>query len=365
MKIDDCTKQMINSRSLVQIESYGIRLKRGVGICPFHPDKDPSFTARMRNGKLQWKCQACGKKGHDIFSFVAEMEGLDITKDFPKVAEICAQRCGLAGLNVEGVINTMHQIAPIAPREQEPPHYLNAEVEKMEMGLERTNLYKFLCSVFLPSEVSRVMRLYRVGIGYYLDKYKNWEMGSSPCRLQGSMLCTAFPSIDTEGNTHAIKVIPYSAADGHRIKDADSRATLYTFKPEQNKGAYFGTHLLPLYSSYPIALVESEKTALIGTLFYPCYLWIAVGGASFFDPTSQEQRVKLDALRGHVIHIFPDADHMEDWRAKAGVLKTYGFDARLRDEVLSLFPSNCGVDIGDIILWEMERLRDPKNLKFE
>lgn len=40
----------------------------------------------------------------------------------------------------------------------------------------------------------------------------------------------------------------------------------------------FGEHLLPLYPDKPVALVESEKTAVICSGLMPRFLWRATGG---------------------------------------------------------------------------------------
>jgi hypothetical protein len=83
----------------------------------------------------------------------------------------------------------------------------------------------------------------------------------------------------------------------------------------------FGTHLLktPSSSPYlggeeksslnredlggsPIAVVEAEKTAVILSVRYPEYLWLAAGGLS--ELTAQ----KLFPLRHHRIVLFPDTD---------------------------------------------------------
>ena len=42
----------------------------------------------------------------------------------------------------------------------------------------------------------------------------------------------------------------------------------------------FGEHLLPQHPDKPIALVESEKTAIICSGLMPQYLWLATGGKS-------------------------------------------------------------------------------------
>lgn len=74
MEITDRIKQ---TASIVEIASqYTTLKKRGskyVGLCPFHPDKDPSFT--VDEDKKLYHCFGCGAGG-DIFTLVMEKEQL-------------------------------------------------------------------------------------------------------------------------------------------------------------------------------------------------------------------------------------------------------------------------------------------------
>lgn len=50
-----------------------VHLERDKGLCPFHPDKHPSFTIKGE----RWKCWSCGEGG-DVIDFTAKYYGLDI-----------------------------------------------------------------------------------------------------------------------------------------------------------------------------------------------------------------------------------------------------------------------------------------------
>ncbi len=51
-------------------------------LCPFHEDKNPSFTLNADTG--EYFCHGCGKKGH-AFHFYAKVNSLDTKRDFPKI----------------------------------------------------------------------------------------------------------------------------------------------------------------------------------------------------------------------------------------------------------------------------------------
>ena len=71
----------------------------------------------------------------------------------------------------------------------------------------------------------------------------------------------------------------YNAHSGKRVKEPFSHITwahkvlnLHNFSLKQ---CFFGEHLLNEYK--PIAIVESEKTAIIASAYIPKFNWIAVG----------------------------------------------------------------------------------------
>ena len=79
----------------------------------------------------------------------------------------------------------------------------------------------------------------------------------------------------------------------------------------------FGEHLLsePGSRGRTIALVESEKTAVIASGIMPKYIWLATGGKSQLSPE------KLSVLRGRKVIAFPDADGYRQWSEKLAAIE--------------------------------------------
>ena len=85
----------------------------------------------------------------------------------------------------------------------------------------------------------------------------------------------------------------------------------------------FGLHLLPLLSRRgqgwsdppPIAIVESEKTAVICSELFPQAIWLASGGLSMLNVA------RLYPLRDYKVVLFPDTDPegkaFQSWRSIA------------------------------------------------
>ena len=78
---------------------------------------------------------------------------------------------------------------------------------------------------------------------------------------------------------------------------------------------FFGEHLLQNKSN-PVAIVESEKTALIASIYFEQflkgknYIWLACGSLSYL--TAERCRV----LRQRNVTLFPDLKCYEEWNNK-------------------------------------------------
>jgi len=66
--------------------------------------------------------------------------------------------------------------------------------------------------------------------------------------------------------------------------------------------------------SKPIAIVESEKTAIIASVYLPQFIWVAVGSLSNLNAE------KSSVLRGRTVVLYPDLNGFEKWSEKAKAL---------------------------------------------
>ena len=130
-----------------------------------------------------------------------------------------------------------------------------------------------------------------------------------------------FLQIDQDNQCRTGKIMQYNPATGHRIKDPDKPGRINwlhsvlkrrkQLPPDwQLTQCLFGEHLLPQHQDKTVALVESEKTAIICAALMPQYLWLATGGKSGL--TSE----RLSSLKGRKIIVFPDIDAFKDWQQK-------------------------------------------------
>ena len=99
----------------------------------------------------------------------------------------------------------------------------------------------------------------------------------------------------------------------------------------------------------PVALVESAKTAMLATPYFPRYVWLATMGLSYLTPD------RMEPLRGRRIVLYPDAGCLYKWQAKADELRRLGYDVRVSDELEKLATDDerrAGLDLGDVLLKE-------------
>jgi hypothetical protein len=82
-------------------------------------------------------------------------------------------------------------------------------------------------------------------------------------------------------------------------------------KPEfELRQCLFGEHLL-IDKTKPVAIVESEKTAVIASVYLPQFIWVAVGSLTNLNAE------KCSILQGRTVTLFPDLNGFEKWSSKA------------------------------------------------
>ena len=118
-----------------------------------------------------------------------------------------------------------------------------------------------------------------------------------------------FWQIDIDGKVRTGKIMQYNPATGKRVHNA-SGAIDWVHNKLKRAGTvpqdfnlrqcYFGEHLLSSQPDSTIAIVESEKTAIIASVLMPQYIWIAAGNINGLTLD------KSSALKGRSVILFPD-----------------------------------------------------------
>jgi hypothetical protein len=127
---------------------------------------------------------------------------------------------------------------------------------------------------------------------------------------------TIFWQIDLQGHIRTGKIMLYDPLTGSRVKNPFSHITCVHHSLKLNSSqisqTLFGAHQLiqaPLHQ--PVAVIESEKTAIIATACWPTFLWVATGSLTALTPE------RCACLEGRKVILFPDVGAFPQWSKSA------------------------------------------------
>ena len=225
--------------------------------------------------------------------------------------------------------------------------YIMPEVAASTLaGYRSNNFVSFLIGLFGKEITSQLIS------DYFIGTSKHWS---------GS---TIFWQIDTKGNIRAGKIMLYNATTGKRVKEPFNCITWVhkvIKQPDFNlKQCLFGEDLL-IDMSKPVAIVESEKTAIIASVYLPRFIWLAVGSLNNLSV----ERCRI--LVGRKVVLFPDLNGFDKWKQKAKELSDRMPGTRFEvSEVLSQYANEAdrisGLDLADYLIkvdWKQFRNKDP------
>ncbi len=275
-----------------------------------------------------YHCFGCGAKGSNPIDFIMAYEG----KTFPEAVEKVA---GMAGIYIDHNIPIIPIINPLQPAKPPMVDYIPEELVTRNLeAYKQNNLFVFFASLFGEIDASNLCKRYGLG----------------SCDYYGEGT-TFFNQRDINGNIRQVKVILYDPDTGKRNRESGKEPRIIG-RQVLNKGdanlqqTFFGCHLLK-DDTHLVAIVESEKTAMICSKCYPKFLWISTGGKNGCSITNQ---VVNYVLRDRELHLFPDVDGMDEWRKTEIKLKEQGFNVFLNDTMAANAEPGSKEDIADLIL---------------
>lgn len=196
-------------------------------------------------------------------------------------------------------------------------------------------LYRYLCNVFGEEETVRLFQLYCIG---------------TSAKWGGSAV---FWQIDINGLIRTGKIMCYNPKNGHRIKEPQAFVSWAHSElriPDSHlKQCLFGEHLLKGASSFPVMLIESEKTAIIMNHFIPDYIWLATGGKN-----GCFNRDAMQVLQGRDVTLIPDLGATEQWKVELALLLGICKKVSVSDileRIATKEQRNQGLDIADFFLF--------------
>lgn len=226
-------------------------------------------------------------------------------------------------------------LTPVIAEPSNPIYYTREDVARYRADAMKNNLCQYIKGKFDDTKLHSILKDYCVG------------------SIDGAII---FWQIDTHYNIHRGKCMWYNP-DGHRTKCTRPDGTEYgrvkamwqylnRQRENEPEMCYFGQHLLPLHPDKPIALVESEKTALVMSYYYPRFNWLATLSLNNF----QSYRLSFLQESKQPLIVFPDFDAYDRWKAKAeSILATMPDRLIFVDDFITEY-GTAKEDIADVFL---------------
>lgn len=202
-------------------------------------------------------------------------------------------------------------------------------------GYANNRFIQYLQTIFEPPSVKQVVERYFIGSSNF------W---------QGA---TVFWQVDEKGKIRTGKIIPYDSVTGKRFKEPNHVQWVHSVMNIPNfnlKQCLFGAHLLHEYPKHAIGLVESEKTAIIASVYLPDVLWLATGGKSNLNLPL------LLPLKGRQVTLFPDTNAFTEWSTKIKELQkalpqtSFSVSDVLEGKDVTDDERKAGLDIADFLV---------------
>lgn len=194
----------------------------------------------------------------------------------------------------------------------------------------------FLKTIFTPDVVKAAKRKYFIcGTNCVWQKWND---------------TTVFWQIDNRERIRAAKVMQYDKHTGKRIKKPYNLINwLHKVikEPDFNlKQCLFGLHLINTDYQKDIAIVESEKTAIIMSIILPEFIWLSTGSSGNFKFDL------LKPLKKRKCIAYPDKTEFSKWNDTATELNAKGFQIVVSD-LMERTQLEDGADLADYYLTEL------------
>jgi len=306
-----------------------ITVRNHKSLCSFHDDHHPSMkfwpssnTCRcfvcnetwnnislvMRHKNMNF-LEACRWIGNARNIFIEEdtRRGAEATRTTKRSAE--ATRTTKRSAEAREGIRSSAEARVMAQARSKPPspntyHLTPNTIDTLAFGLVEASqsMANSFCKAAVESGYLTAEQMQRAANRYHLGSTKAgdvifWQIDERQRVREGKIMAY-------ENDCHRSRVrkpMTVSWLMKHRMKDADGKPLLpdtWRYAP-----CLFGLHLL---STGTVAIVESEKTAIICSEWFPECTWMATGGMG--NLSVEMLRPLVDTTNPRPIIVFPDTD---------------------------------------------------------
>lgn len=283
-------KYVKEKANIVDVIGHFVELKREgsayKGISPFTNERNASFTVHPT--KNIFKCFSSGKGG-DVIDFVMLSQGYGYTEALQWLVNFA---------NLPPVGNDW--IAK--PHVDLPVSYIDYLLFDRTFNTGQPNyFFDWLRKTFDVITAFGLIQQYRMGTS------KHWP---------GSVI---FWQFDIDGRIRGGKIMLYNPTNGKRVKEPKPCITWVhkaaSMKDYNLSQCLYGEHLLLQYPDKIVKIVESEKTALVASVVYPDFLWLASGSLTNLSVS------RCAVLKGRKISLIPDCGAEQAWVDRCSQLR--------------------------------------------
>jgi len=215
----------------------------------------------------------------------------------------------------------------LSPLEFKPPErkpsFIDSEMVTKSMSSYTLNPFvNFLKKDFDSKTVDWLIERYRLGTSK---------------KFGGSVV---FWQIDTLGKVRTGKVMNYNSETGKRSNGITWAHKLINAPDFELRQCLFGLHLVT-DNITKVAVVESEKTAVLFSANRPDIVWLATGSLSNFS------KKHLEPLKGLLVKAFPDKGCYDKWLEVAKDCNKDGFNIQV-SKIMEETEADSGADLADI-----------------
>lgn len=296
------------------------------------------YKYTLDKSSKKFNCPKCNKK-----TFVKYLEtetGNYLNDSFGRCDR--ESNCGYYGTPTGEFKNTFEVVNIPTPE----PSFHNYElVSQSGRNYKQNNFIQFLKTLFTEAEVKEAILKYLIGTS------KHWSGA------------TTFWQIDNSEKVRHGKIMLFNSETGKRTKDQNGKGfinsvrSVLKIKDFNLNQCLFGLHLINETNQKTIALVESEKTAVIMSVFKPQYTWLATGSKSGLKFEF------LKPIKEYKIIAFPDKSEYNDWLHKAIELNGFGFQIVVNDWLEQQSNYTDGTDLADVYINEKKEAEQIKKVE--
>ncbi len=302
-----CTLCILISKNVNNAKNAKCKIDKTMNQYPYSLDE-------KRPAKL-FKCPVCGQKEFKLYRDNTTGEYLSTEVGICNRIVKCNYHYSPKEYFQDSKAN--FSMPKIQARMIEEPKKIDfISYDLFEKSLNHTNHFlSYLISLF-GEEITKATKQ-----RFLIGSSKHW---------QGA---TVFWQIDSENNIHTGKIMLFNPVTGNRVKTPYNHITWVHSILAKNgklpdfhlKQCLFGEHQLSHESlGKTIALVESEKTAILASILMPEYIWLATGSLTNFNENH------CTALAGKSLIVYPDLGEADNkgltpydkWNERSHSLKT-------------------------------------------